>query len=267
MDYSRDEKVVEYGLIHMIDNDRPLKEIFNKKVYEDEFMKLYRLYQQALTAFTRLYDSKNVEEKAVFAKETAERMIAREEEKLDLIKGKNKRGMTLMDDTAYVALFVIPAMDYYHTDASDALADAMTEGWRSHFPEHQIKRGEFEKLNQGFKKRRFCFITTAACKVMGQPDDCRELTALRSFRDGWLSGLPEGPGLISRYYDMAPAILARIDTFNDSASCYRSIYEKWLLPCVRLAEAGDNRQCLELYTDMMETLETDFFERMTADGR
>ena len=100
MDYSQDEKVVEYGLIHMIDNDRPLKEIFNKKVYEDEFMKLYRLYQQALTAFTQLYDSKNVEEKAVFAKETAERMIAREEEKLDLIKGKNKRGMTLLDETA-----------------------------------------------------------------------------------------------------------------------------------------------------------------------
>ena len=127
MDYSQDEKVVERGLIHMIDNERPLKEIFNKKVYEDEFMKLYRLYQQALTAFTRLYDSKSKAEAEKFTAHTAGLLIAREEEKLSAIKSKNKKRMTLMDDTAYVALFVIPAMDFYHTEAADALADAMTE--------------------------------------------------------------------------------------------------------------------------------------------
>ena len=261
MDYSQDEKVVERGLIHMIDNERPLKEIFNKKVYEDEFMKLYRLYQQALTAFTRLYDSKSKAEAEKFTAHTAGLLIAREEEKLSAIKSKNKKRMTLMDDTAYVALFVIPAMDFYHTEAADALADAMTEGWREHFPEHQIKRGEFEKINEGFKKRRFCYITTAACQVMGRPDDCRELTALRMFRDGWLSDQPDGPDMIRRYYDTAPAILARIDTFVDSPGIYRTIYEKWLLPCVDMAEREENARCLEYYAEMVETLEKGYFER------
>ena len=49
------EKIVNYGLIHIIDNNRPIRKIFNKANYSKEFHALYDLYTQALTAYNYLY--------------------------------------------------------------------------------------------------------------------------------------------------------------------------------------------------------------------
>lgn len=40
--------------------------------------------------------------------------------------------------------------------------------------------------------KKGCFITTAACELRGLPDDCRELTTLRRFRDEVLLSSQEG---------------------------------------------------------------------------
>ena len=40
------EKIVNYGLIHIVDNDRDIKTIFNKKNYEKEFLAFYDIYSQ-----------------------------------------------------------------------------------------------------------------------------------------------------------------------------------------------------------------------------
>lgn len=45
---------------------------------------------------------------------------------------------------------------------------------------------------------------------MGLPDDCHELTALRAFRDGYMSAIPGGADDIKEYYRCAPAIVAAI---------------------------------------------------------
>lgn len=42
------EKIVNYGLIHIVDNDRDIKTIFNKKAYETEFLAFYDIYSQGL---------------------------------------------------------------------------------------------------------------------------------------------------------------------------------------------------------------------------
>ena len=55
-----------------------------------------------------------------------------------------------------------------------------------------------------------CFLTTAIVERRGEADDGPTLTALRAFRDGWLTTRPEGPALIRQYYDTAPAIVAAI---------------------------------------------------------
>ena len=49
------EKIVNYGLIHIVDNDRNIKEIFNKKTYEPEFLDFYGIFSQSLGAYCRLY--------------------------------------------------------------------------------------------------------------------------------------------------------------------------------------------------------------------
>lgn len=42
------EKIVNYGLIHIVDNDRNIKEIFNKKTYEPEFWISMVFFHRAL---------------------------------------------------------------------------------------------------------------------------------------------------------------------------------------------------------------------------
>ena len=44
-----------------------------------------------------------------------------------------------------------------------------------------------------------CFLTSACTEARGLPDDCHELTVLRSFRDGYLRSQPEGEAEIAEY--------------------------------------------------------------------
>jgi hypothetical protein len=52
------------------------------------------------------------------------------------------------------------------------------------------------------RKAMGCFITTAVCDFLSEPDDCYELTLFRSFRDNWLSFQPDGKQLVEQYYDI-----------------------------------------------------------------
>ena len=66
-----------------------------------------------------------------------------------------------------------------------------------------------------------CFITTAVCQTFNKSDDCYELTMFRSFRDNWLREQPDGEGLISEYYDIAPKIVSKINNFAEANQIYR----------------------------------------------
>ena len=52
----------------------------------------------------------------------------------------------------------------------------------------------------------WCFLTSACTAARGLPDNCRELTVLRAFRDGYMQTLPEGKRDIQEYYRCAPVI-------------------------------------------------------------
>lgn len=247
------EKIVNYGLIHIVDNDRNIKEIFNKKTYEPEFLKFYDVFVQSLGAYNVLYESSA--EPEIYAREVALKIMDHEMEKIHGITKKSKREMQMMEDSAFAALFTIPAMVRYGTPATDRLGDFLIEEWHKNFPKNQIQKGQFEEINNGFKKKRFCYITTAVCDSMGKPDDCYELTLLRHYRDGWLSGQPEGEALIQTYYDTAPGIIARINTRKDAAGVYAKIYTDYLKPCIRYIEDGAYEACKNLYMEMVGELD------------
>ena len=67
---------------------------------------------------------------------------------------KSKREIKMMEDSAFTALFVIPAIARFQTRATDHLADVLVEEWRKNFPKNKIQRGDFEKINAGFKEKR-----------------------------------------------------------------------------------------------------------------
>lgn len=111
------EKIVNFGLIHIVDNDQPIGKIFSKEKYEPTFNALYELYSQALTAYNFLYESKSNPEE--YAREVALRIMDYEMGKINAIRRKGKRDQQMIDDSIYTALFVIPAIDHFHTEATD----------------------------------------------------------------------------------------------------------------------------------------------------
>ena len=146
------EKIVNLGLIHIVDNEKPIRQIFNKEKYASEFTRIYELYTQALTAYNFLYETQNHSEE--YAREVAGRIIDYEVEKINGISRKGQRNQKVIDDSIYTALFVIPAIDHFHTEATDRLADFLVEEWLKKFPKNQIERGDFESINGGFRERR-----------------------------------------------------------------------------------------------------------------
>lgn len=100
-----------------------------------------------------------------------------------------------------------------------------------------------------------CYITSATCECYGKPDDCYELTMFRNFRDNWLRFQPDGENLIQQYYKTAPSIVAAINAEPNKDEIYRTIYEKYLVPCLSFIENGENEKCKALYTVMIHTLE------------
>lgn len=94
-----------------------------------------------------------------------------------------------------------------------------------------------------------CFLTSAACQYCGLPDDCHELQTLRAFRDGYLAEVPGGPELVQRYYEIAPAIVARLDD--------RALARIWTViqQCVGFIEAERPADAKNAYVEMTKSLE------------
>ena len=111
---------------------------------------------------------------------------------------------------------------------------------------------------QRIVQKKWCFITTAVCQMLGKPDDCYELTMFRHFRDTWLIGQPDGETLISEYYAIAPGIVKRIDDSGYSQQVYRNIWESYLNPCLHYLENGQYNDCKNLYVEMVTKLKKRF---------
>lgn len=103
-----------------------------------------------------------------------------------------------------------------------------------------------------------CFLTSACVEAKGLPDDCHELSILRSFRDGYLSSLPGGREEVAEYYFIAPQIVAAIKDRANAPAIFNSIYEKLVRPCVEMIERGENENAHKLYRDSVRQLQTQY---------
>ena len=101
-----------------------------------------------------------------------------------------------------------------------------------------------------------CFITTAACDYYGKPDDCRELTDFRSFRDNWLRHQPGGEELVREYYTIAPELVRRMRASADFPAICTEIWEDYLLPCQRMIHENRLEDCRDHYIAMVRHLQT-----------
>lgn len=99
-----------------------------------------------------------------------------------------------------------------------------------------------------------CFITTAVCGTLGAPDDCKELTMIRNFRDTRLKPLMEdGEQLVKDYYRIGPIIVDLIAKDKDS-SVYSRLFTEYIKPCCEHIEHQNWEQAKLTYIKMVQEL-------------
>ena len=102
-----------------------------------------------------------------------------------------------------------------------------------------------------------CFLTTACTQYAGLPDDCRELTTLRLFRDTYVMSSPDGAEAIAEYYNSAPILLNHIDSSEDRADILSDIFRA-VSTTVALVEGGQCAEAKAVYASMFRKLKERF---------
>lgn len=171
---------------------------------------------------------------------------------------KHKRGNYLFETRVLLALYLTPAIRKQGLACSEEFRSSLKKAWLCQFPDQEWTPGDYDVLIQGYKKRKLCFITTAVCEGEGKPDDCRELTMLRRFRDGYMTERGDS-ALIEEYYDLAPAIVICIRLCDKPEQRYSEIRTRWLEPCLAALEQNEPERCRDTYIDMVRTLQRRYF--------
>ncbi len=169
--------------------------------------------------------------------------------------GKRTRDNVFFDTKVALAIFFTPLLRKLQLELAEPLRTQLQTQWLARWPKQLWRPGDYDTLAGGFKKFRFCFITTATCAAEGKPDDCAELTAFRAFRDGWLRQRPDGPERIAEYYAVAPSIVAGVEYCDDAPARYAEIRSRWLGPCYAALQRGEMERCYDTYRDMVQTLQ------------
>lgn len=239
----------------LIEIEKPM-DSFKKKYYEENFNKVYDKCLPTLDAIEELYNS--VMDPETLIQNMAQALVDTAVEKVDACTKKNQKQAMMMDLNLTMAVFVFPAFLNYKGNSSRPLVDQILVAWKEAFPKSNLQAAEYEYIENGFH-RKFCYITTAVCETFQKPDDCYELTILRNYRDNYLASLPEGERIIKAYYDVAPTIVKHINKRKDSAAIYEDIWQRYLSPCISMIEEGKNEECKDLYIEMVEALQKEYF--------
>jgi hypothetical protein len=107
-----------------------------------------------------------------------------------------------------------------------------------------------KRSDSGKPRKKGCYITSAVCSYKGLPDDCYELTTLRSFRDEYLLARAYGRDLVERYYRTAPLVARQLTSADD--------FEKlWVMvtQCVKAIEQKKPGLAVHIYRDTFLSLQ------------
>ena len=102
-----------------------------------------------------------------------------------------------------------------------------------------------------------CFLTEAVVGARGiEADDGPTLTALRSFRDGYMQETPERRALVERYYEIAPRIVAAIPRGHGDWAWIGAQVDE----AVAAIHAGEKDRAFAIYVAMVRRLEARWLE-------
>ena len=115
-------------------------------------------------------------------------------------------------------------------------------------------RGEYEQaandMDQGDSDSDgSCFLTTAACEVLGKPDDCIELQTFRKVRDN-LFNHPIAKWLIRKYYREAPLGAELLRKHPNKEEISTTMFSKYIPKVMVALEKGQTWKAILLYWAM-----------------
>lgn len=103
-----------------------------------------------------------------------------------------------------------------------------------------------------------CYLTTACVGVLGKPDDCIELTAMRKLRDDILGRMDGGRAMIDDYYAMAPGIIKSINRQPDKKAIYMDIYNQMIVPVMKNMDSKNFSEAVNTYRNYTYFLKSRF---------
>lgn len=227
---------------------------FKRKTYNDIFKTCYDKYKSTVEAVAALCEEAPETERAAVIEELALTIPCHAAEKMQGIS-KSKKERFSVDFNMNMAVYVVPVFIYTQNEFCRETARRMVELWN----EKKVTRltlghSSYDEISGGFKKG-FCFITTAVCDRHNKPDDCYELSVLRSYRDEYMMKTKEGRALVEEYYDIAPGLVQIINMQENPDEIYKNLYMNYLTPCIHHIENGQKEECQELYTHMVRDLQ------------
>lgn len=103
-----------------------------------------------------------------------------------------------------------------------------------------------------------CYLTSACVEAKGLADNCRELTVLRAFRDGYMRTTSTGAADICEYYHTAPVIVEKIKALPNAKEIFDRIYSELVLPCVEMIESGKHEEAYAAYKNYTRKLQAQY---------
>lgn len=242
------------------DLEKPMAS-FNRKDYPGFFARYYEDKLAVYEALEEGYDRSL--DKEQYISNMADAVVKAGTDRVDASRGKQKKEAALLDLNLCIVVYILPSILKYKGASSKPLSDAIIQKWKEQFPKTNLSAAEYEEIESGFHKK-WCYITTAACEMMGKPDDCYELTLLRGYRDTYLRRQPDGEKDVKWYYDVAPTIVKRINRMPDREEIYTGLWEQYIRPCIAMIEQGEQEACRDLYLKMVEDLQEKYFYQTTG---
>lgn len=228
---------------------------FKRDQYEGYFKGLYEKNEDILNrVWQAIYYA---DSKITVIEKLAVEFVNEANSAIEAMPKKGLREQKLMDFNMSLAVYVIPLILEYKNKILEDLADRILDEWKNKFPKTNVGKSDFKGIYNGFRKK-LCYITTAVCETLGKGDDCYELTLLRQYRDHFLLSQPDGEEVISEYYNIAPTIVKRINKLSNAKEIYKSVWENYLSPCVKLIEENKNMECKEVYYKMVRDLQKEY---------
>ncbi len=254
------EKIDSNALKALLEQEKKWTSKFSRETYAASFAEFQEENSELWNSFRVLFREETNDTEAENAVALA--LVERAKEIVAQPNKRSAREEKQLNMNLYLVSYILPAiLDCQDSRKKDSnackMAQAICDKWHEAFPKYAVQYADFASIQSGFKQK-LCYITTAVCKGLHKPQNCKELCLMKQYRDEYLMQTDEGKEIVSKYYDIAPTIVKRMEKESTAEEKYRYLWEHYLKFCVALIEAGEMEACREKYNEMVEELKKQY---------